>query len=413
MEFCAYIGIDWADKKHDFCLKVTGSEKLERGSLLQKPEAIDAWARALYKRFSGKKIAVCLEQSKGGLIFALMKYDFLVLYPVNPRTLARYREAFALSRAKDDPSDAQFLMELITTHIDKLRAWKPETKETRLLQRLTQERVKLINDMKRLGNRLTNLLKEYFPQALEIFPVIYRNVVADFILTYPTLEIAKKASEQELVNFFRKHTSGTAKTSLKRIGIIKNSIPLTTDDAIINASSLMAKATVQQIKTLNSVIDEFDKQIQELYANHPDMPIIDSLPGAGEVMGPRLIAALGTDRSKFDSAEELSCFTGIAPVVERSGNHSWTHWRFFCNKPLRQAFIDWTFLSIRHSIWAEAFYKQQRAKGKSHSIAIRALAFKWLRIIFKLWKSNLKYNESTYLKALQKSGSPIIKAIAA
>jgi hypothetical protein len=51
-----------------------------------------------------------LEQSRGPLIYALLKYDFLILYPINPKTLARFREAFTPSRAKDDPRDAEYLV---------------------------------------------------------------------------------------------------------------------------------------------------------------------------------------------------------------------------------------------------------------------------------------------------------------
>lgn len=181
--YSAWIGIDWADEKHAFALQ--SGTKTEHGSLFHTPESIDAWVRKLLNRFPDGKIAIVLEQSKGGLIFALMKYSSLVLYPINPSTLAKYRAAWSPSGAKDDPSDADFLLELGVTHHARLKPWIPEPEQTRLLQRLTEQRVRLLNDLKRTGNRLTSTLKEYFPQALELFGKIYRNVVAEFLSRYP------------------------------------------------------------------------------------------------------------------------------------------------------------------------------------------------------------------------------------
>ena len=118
--FAAFVGLDWADAKHDVCLQAAGSEQREHSSLDHTPEAIEAWVCSLQKRFEGKPIAIGLELNKGPLVFALRKYHFLVLFPINPLTLARYREAFTPSRAKDDPTDAALQLELLCTHRDKL-----------------------------------------------------------------------------------------------------------------------------------------------------------------------------------------------------------------------------------------------------------------------------------------------------
>src|SRR5205085_8269288 len=119
-EFAAFVGIDWSDKKHDVCLVEAATGRKEFSIIKQSPQALDDWALQLHTRFAGQKLAVCLEQSRGPLIFALLKYDFLVLYPVHPRTLSSYREAFSLSRAKDDPTDAQCQVELLMRHRDRL-----------------------------------------------------------------------------------------------------------------------------------------------------------------------------------------------------------------------------------------------------------------------------------------------------
>ena len=119
--FAALIGIDWADRKHDICLKPAGAEPLVFSILEHTPEAINKWANDLRKRFKGKAVAVCLEAKKGPLVYALMKFDFITLFPANPKSVARYRRAFTQSRAKDDPSDAEVLLDLLQRHPAKLR----------------------------------------------------------------------------------------------------------------------------------------------------------------------------------------------------------------------------------------------------------------------------------------------------
>lgn len=205
----------------------------------------------------------------------------------------------------------------------------------------------------------------------------------------------------DLLSFLRSHSSGTIERMKEKVALLRSATPLTTDAPVITSNKLHLKALALQLKALNESIAEYDSQIDLLYNSHPDKDIIDSLPGVGPIMGPRIIAALGTDRSRFDPAFELSNFAGISPVIARSGNQCWTHWRFVCNKHVRQAFIERAFLSLRQSFWAEAFYNSQRAKGKKNPVAIRALAFKWPRIIFQMWKYKTKYCEADYLRALK------------
>ena len=139
-EFAAFLALDWADQEHAFRLQVVGQSKIETGTLEQKPEVLGPWLAQLRERFGGRPIAVGLEQSRGGLIHALMAYDFLVLYPIHPTTVAKYREAFKSSGAKNDPLDAGQILEILTKHQDRLHRLNPDTVETRLLGRLVEDR---------------------------------------------------------------------------------------------------------------------------------------------------------------------------------------------------------------------------------------------------------------------------------
>src|SRR5713226_4947142 len=201
-EFVASIGIDWADAKHDVCLQPTHASEREFSVIVHRPEAIEAWAQELKRRFHDGSIAVCLELTKGPLVSALLKYDFLVLFPVNPATLAKYRQAFTPSHAKDDPTDAELQLELLIRHRDKLNPLKPQGVSMRTLQHLVEQRRGLVDDKVRITNRLTYALKQYFPQVLQWFKDKDTLVFCDFLRSFPTLKQAKLARKTTLETFF-------------------------------------------------------------------------------------------------------------------------------------------------------------------------------------------------------------------
>ena len=145
---------------------------------------------------------------------------------------------------------------------------------------------------------------------------------------------------------------------------------------------------------------------------HPAFALFQALPGAGPVFASRLLVAFGEQRERYTSAAELQKYAGIAPVTERSGKKSWVHWRLQCPKFLRQTFVEWAAESVRHSFWAQLYYQQHRDKGKSHQAAVRALAFKWIRILYRCWQDRTPYDESVYLQALTRRGSSLIHNLA-
>lgn len=407
-DFAAFVGLDWADTEHDLCLRDAASTRRERAKLKQTPEAIAAWAAQLRSRYGGRPVAVCTEQSRGPLIYALLKYDFFTLFPVPPKTLAKYREAFAPSRAKDDPTDAALLLDLLITHRDRLRQWRPDDERTRALQLLVEHRRRLVSDRTRISNRLTALLKAYFPQALSWLPDLRTELACAFLLRWPSLDALKGVRRATLLQFFRAHHSARQQKFEERVRAIRGCLPLTEDRAVITSSTLMVKALASQMKTTIAAIKEFDAEIAQLCAAHEDFELFTSLPGAGEVYASRLLAALGTDRGRWTSADEVARYTGIAPVVERSGQSCWVRWRYFCPKFLRQSFHEFAGESVRHSFWARAYYEQQRGKGKDHQAATRALAYKWIRVIFRCWQTRTPYDEVRYLESLRRKGSPLL-----
>jgi transposase len=410
--FAAFVGIDWADAKHDVCLQAAGSETREFSALVHTPETIDEWVSTLRQRFKGQPIAICLELNKGPLVYALRKYDFLVLFPVNPLTLARYREAFAPSHAKDDPTDAELQLELLLKHRDQLTPLKPQSPAMRTLEQLVEHRRRLVGDKVRITNRLSSTLKNYFPHVLQWFHDKDTAIFCDFLTQWPTLKAAQLARRTTLERFFRAHHVRYADVIDQRIQAIKSATPLTTDEGVIVPNALLAQALVSQLRVTLQAIADFDHAIAQHAQSHPDFPLFDALPGAGAVFAPRLLVAFGEQRDRYASADELQKYAGIAPVTERSGNTTWVHWRLQCPTFLRQTFVEWAAESTQHSFWARAYYQQQRRKGSSHQAAIRALAFKWIRILFRCWQHRTPYDESVYLNALQRRGSPLMHNLA-
>ena len=407
--FAAFVGIDWADSKHDVCLQAAGSAKRECLILPHTPEAIDAWITTLRTRFNGQPIAICLELTKGPLVSALRKYDFLTLFPINPLTLARYREAFTPSRAKDDPTDAALQLELLLTHRDKLQPLKPQSPAMRALEQLVEHRRRVVDDRVRITNRLTSTLKNYFPHVLQWFQDKDTTVFCDVLRRWPTLKAAQLARRSTLETFFRDHHVRSADVIDKRLQAIQTAMPLTIDDGVIAPHALLVQALVSQLRVTLHAIEDFDTAIAQRAQSHPDFPLFEALPGAGPVFAPRLLVAFGEQRERYASAAALQQYAGIAPVTERSGKKSWVHWRLQCPKFLRQTCVEWAAESIQHSFWARVYYQQQRDKGQAHQAAVRALAFTWIRMLFRCWQDRTPYNESAYLQALNSRGSSLIQ----
>ncbi len=205
--FAALIAIDWADKQHAVSLYDEATGGREQTTIKHTPEALQQWALGLRTRFQGQRLAVCLEQSRGPLIYALLKYDFFVLYPINPVTLAKYRQAFSPALGKDDPSDADYLLDLLQHHRDRLTPWRADDEKTRTLRYLVEQRRRLVNDGTRTTNRLTALLKSYFPQVLGWFSDLRTLIVCDFLDRWPTLAAVQRAQPTTVNKFLRSHHS--------------------------------------------------------------------------------------------------------------------------------------------------------------------------------------------------------------
>jgi transposase len=359
-EWAAWAAVDWADQKNFWRLLPAGSRQSEAGELDNTPEAVEGWAANLQQRFGGRPIAVILEQSRGALVYMLTKYPHLILFPVHPTTAARYRETFAPSGAKSDPSDTDSLLDLLLRHRERLRPLQPDTVETRLLHFLVEERRQTVDERTRQSHRLTDCLKLYFPQVLQWFDDVASPLVGDLLEPWPTLEQLQRAHPGTLRKFLQEHNCRNQEKNIERIAAIQQAVSATQDQAVGEACVLITRSLVAILATLRAQIAMFDERIAELVATHPDAALFRSLPGAGAALVPRMIVAFGTQRERYQSAYEMQCYSGIAPVTEASGNSQWVHVRFACPKFLRQTFHEFASSSIQQSEWARAYYQHRR-----------------------------------------------------
>jgi transposase len=411
-DYVAYIGIDWADRKHDIAVYDCATDTWQEYVIQSHPQAILDWVNQLRSRYGNNKIAVALEQKRGPLLYALCQYDNLALFPINPRTVANYRKAFQPSRAKSDPVDARLLVELIRKHDDKIEIWKAGCPQHRALRQWVESRRMLVGEKVRLTNRITASLKSYFPQVLDWFEDKDTFVFCAFIEQFDDVKAAQAASAETLTQFFRTHHAGRRSAIARRIEQIQGAgPPLTEDEAIVIPGKALTLGLISFLKVILTQLSEFNQQIAERFATLPDAELFQSLPGAGPHLAPRLLAAFGEDRSRFTSAQAFMSYVGIAPVKEESGKKRWVHWRWSCPIFLRQTFVEWVNQARRDSTWSQAFYLQQKQAGKSHQKAIRALAYKWGRILWRCWQDGKPYDEEKYIAALRRKKSLLVKLL--
>ncbi len=277
---------------------------------------------------------------------------------------------------------------------------------------MVEQRRHFVDQRTAMINQIQAALKNYYPQALDILGESLDTPMGSaFLLKWPDLASLQKARTSAVRDFFYAHHARRPDLIEKRIAAIAAAVPLTTDVAVVDAGRLTVQGLARILRPILQTIKAFDQQIKTEFDAHPDAPIFAALPGAATAMAPRLLAALGSDRSRFANAAELQIYSGIAPIVERSGGKSWTHHRWACPKFLRQTFHEYAGCSLRKSRWAQAYYDMKIAHGSKHHAILRALAFKWIRIIVACWKQRQPYDEARYLQRLRRKGSPLLAYI--
>ncbi len=339
-----------------------------------------------------EQLACIVETSQGLLITALLEAGFTV-YPVNPKTIDRRRNAAGV---KTDAVDAYLLAKTGRSDLADLRPLKPDTPVIAELKLLTRDQDSLIQSQTRLVNQLSACLKTYYPVALTLFSKLQQHSTLVFLQTYPTPAAAIAASAQEIEALLRKEHHPRPAQVARHIVQALQEPQLMADAATARAKSRLLLALVSQLLPLVEQIAQYDKEIARLFLSHEDNEVFSSLPRAGKRLAPRLLAEIGQDRTRYADAASLQALAGTAPVAFQSGNYAKVHKRYACLKPLRNALYQFAWRSTLQEPWALAYYRRKRAEGKSHTMAVRALANVWVRIIYAIWVNRTCYDPATF-----------------
>lgn len=392
-----YAGIGWADDHHDAAVIDEAGRQVAAIQVGYSPEGLEKLTAFLRGIGDPQQVACVVETNRGLLISALLEAGFAV-YPVNPKTVDRRRKP---AGAKTDAIDAYLLAKTGRGDLPDLRKLVPDSPLVQELKALTRDQDTLVQGQTRLLNQLTACLKAYYPAALELFGKLAQPVTLAFLQRYPTPEAAQGASLDELTALLKQQRHPQAARAATKIWSQLQQPHLQADAVTTRRKSRLMLALVSQLSPLMEQIEAYDEEIGRLFPTHPDSEIFCSLPGAGKRLAPRLLAGWGDDRGRYEDVASVQALGGTSPVAYQSGNYRKAHKRYACIKPLRNTLYLLAWQSTLREGWAKRYYKRKRGEGKSHSMAVRALANQWVRIIHALWIKREAYDGAVFLAAQQ------------
>lgn len=404
-ERSAFAGFDWASDHHDVVVVDRHGQVVEDFGF---EESAEGWSQLREKLSRYPDLAVVIETSSGMVVERLLEAGYAV-FPVNPKSSQRYRERKAPSGTKTDRMDAWSLADALRMDGHTWRRLRPDDPATVELRLLCRDEITLIEQRTGLVCQLRAALHEYYPTALEAFDDWTLPAAWAFVERFPTpqrlVTVGKRAREKFLHSHKLYHSKELYE---RRMQLFVHATDFCGSPAVTQAKSLLAVTLARQLRTLQQQLEEYRKQITERFGRHPDHDMFGSLPGAGEKLAPRLLAELGDDRGRFDSAAGLQCYAGTAPVNDQSGQMRRARIRRACQKTLRGTVHLWANLSRRTCAWAETYYRQKREQGKSHACALRCLGQRWLKILWKMWQTRTVYDPELHQQNQLRHGSWVL-----
>ncbi|HYZ72910.1 MAG TPA: IS110 family transposase [Chthoniobacterales bacterium] len=400
--------VDWASEKHSVIVldqagKVLEGFEIEHSGL--------GWKKFREKLQPYGSIAFAIETSQGAAVEQLLEAGMMV-YPLNPKSAQAYRERKAPSGAKDDWLDAWSFADALRVDGHGWKALRPEEALIKELRLLCRDEVSLIEQRTAFIQQLRDALAAYYPAALEAFEDWTSVSAWMFLERFPTPDALVQAGKRKWQNFLHSRRLWGREEGAKRMEIFARASQFAGSQPTIKAKSLLALSLVQMLFAVEKQLCLYRQRIAELFKQHPDHDLFGSLPGAGPKLAPRLLSEIGDDRQRFDEPQALQCLCGTAPVTKRSGKKRkyWSvHQRWACNKHLRHALHLFADKSLTRCVWAEIYYQHHRQKNQSHASALRRLANRWLKIIYKMWKDHTPYDPELHHRNQLKHGSWILQ----
>lgn len=391
-----YIGVDWADAAHAVWVEDEHATKILSRIIPQTVDGLSEWGRWLdERRAEGIELWAAIEKPEGRIVDFLLDHG-VVVFAVNPRAIDRARDRFRMSGAKSDPYDARVAATFLRTDHDHLAPLRPSSEAAQELNGLTRDHARQVRHQTRLLNQLTATLKAYYPRALEVCDDLTSQWARAFLRDYPTPATLTALTERQWRGWAGAHRLSRARSAELWARLQGPQLPVPAHVVRVNAR-LMA-ALVAQLDVAVTTVGAYREAITDFFARMPAREWAASLPGgrSGTTV-PQLYAELGDAAGRWQTFRHLQGQAGAVPVTDRSGKHVAVLFRVACNRHLRQAIHQFAFQSLSKSEWARAYYDACRTRGHTHHHAVRALAAKWLKIIFVLWSRRIAYDETYHL----------------
>jgi transposase len=390
-------GIDWSEDHHNLCIrngKGAIVSQIEFKHTLKGFQRFDDERRKLGVPPSDCLVAI--ETAYNLLVDFLLDRGYIV-YLIPPQATIGYRNRHRSSGAHTDDSDAALLSSILLTDLDSHRRLKPNSALTQ--QILAQ--VRLIEVLRRSIQRQTNQLRavlfRVYPQALGLFGKPTAQINLHFLMTYPTAQEAQGLARTAFEAFCREHRYCRADLISRRYAQLMDPAP--------EANPIAVEAYRGQIHTLAELLlpqvlrrTEALSSLAQLFAQHPKSFVFDSLPGAGELLAPALLAKFGDHRDRFPTANSVQALAGTCPVTQQSGKRKVVFFRRGCDREFRRIVQQFARASTRQSGWALAYWHEVRPRCRSDSDAYRRLANRWLAIIWRMWQDRKAYDETYHLQ---------------
>ena len=408
------VGIDWAEAFHLVALGHPDQGVIQIRRVEHTPAAVDQLiAQIAALEPDPAEVRVVIETRHGLLVERLLDAGYVVL-PVNPDLVARRRGP---ARKKDDAEDARICCLLALDRHTALRPLIPHGEVAAELRAIARDDERAARDQRRLLNRLRHDLLSTYPAALAIAgDDLGAPTVLKLLQRWPTRDLLAAVSRQELVAFAHANRHGWPERLADKIIAALTVDQFTPRDYLVRAKADTIRLAATQLLAIATQRRTWERRMGELLVGAPragrvhqpreDQPgqalpggqVYLSFPGLGDRLAARVAGEIGDHPQQFQSPNALACYAGKAPVTRRSGRSELVvATRLACNRYLADAVQQWAFCSLRCSGWAREFYDAQRARGKTHHAALRALGNRWLEILWHCLIRGQLYDEATHL----------------
>ena len=385
-----FVGIDWASQAHAVCIIDDTARIHWQGSVLHTAAGLTDLRDRLHRFRQRGPLRVALERPSGLLVDTLLDAGVEVV-PIHPNALKASRPRYSTAGGKSDPGDAFIHADLLRTDGHRLRPLRPPADDTRALRALVRGRDDLVAHRVALANQLRALLERFWPGAAAIFADVDSPIALAFLTRYPTPHSAARLGDKRLAQFLRQHAYCGRRPVPELLARLRSAPPSQVGEAEAEASGEVVRTLVAVLIPLVTHLQQLSAAIDAALREHPDGPLVQSLPRSGAVNAAQILAELGDDRARFSTDAQLAAEAGLAPVTHASGKHRAVVFRWACNKRLRRALTTFADNSRHSSRWAALVYQRARARGCRHPHAIRILARAWSRILWRCWQDHRPY----------------------